>query len=164
MEECERPAQEGHHGGREAIPEGTMKQRTSWRAWAMAVMLLGGAPGLSYAQLPTGSAGMTANPYANLYLNPFLPSYMGQSSSITSNNTLLYMMMAQQMGGGIGSGQLSGVRPGPAARQAPASEQVSRARGVPSGRAGHYFNRSYAGGGGISRYYNRQDSYFPRSR
>ena len=139
------------------------------RTWVIALACIAGAPALARAQVPSGGygagAGMAGNPYANLYLNPFLGSYMGQANSIAPNNTMLYMMMAQQMSGGIGSGQISGVRPGPAgARQAPATPPASRGLGVPSGRAGRYFNRSYDDGGGTSRYYSRQNSYFPRSR
>jgi hypothetical protein len=112
---------------------------------------------------------MLANPYANPYLNPFINPYMTQTN-VGARNTLLYMMAAQQMNGGLGSGQLSGSRPAASASArkapaaAPAKEPSPRAPGVPGGRTARYFNRSYAEGGGLTRYYGRQDSYFPRVR
>ncbi|MDR3636711.1 MAG: hypothetical protein P4L84_23105 [Isosphaeraceae bacterium] len=145
-------------------------------AWAVGLALFAGVPGLAQAQVPSGagnvqagtygaSGGMAANPYANPYLNPFLNPYMMQTQpNVGPQNMLLFMMAAQQMNGGIGSGQISGSRPGPSARPAPTQGAATRAAGIPSGRTARYFNRSYADGGGASRFYGRQESYFPRTR
>ena len=59
---------------------------------------------------PLGTApGLYANPYSNPYANPFLNPYIAQYPS-TASNAALFFLAAQQATGGIGSGQLSGVR------------------------------------------------------
>lgn len=131
-------------------------------ALALAAAALAARPAQAQAQAAgnpaSGMSAMYANPYANPYLNPFLNPYMTQTQF--SGNAALYLFAAQQSNGGIGSGRLSGVRPGPrpapAATQSPAEKR--RATDTPGASASRYFNRGFApaANGGTSRFYNRQ--------
>lgn len=139
------------------------------RYWLLTVAAVGAGslPGAASAQVGRGpygpAAGFTGNPYANPYMNPFLnPALMAQSS-MGSRDAALYFFAAQQSLGGIGSGQLSGVRSarGPAPAVAPRPAGPANSSMVPGGNAAHYFNRT-AMPTGTGPHYNRQGRYFPK--
>jgi hypothetical protein len=132
---------------------------------------LGGAPfpttgGVASAS-STGTTGLNANPFMNPYMNPFMNPYMTQSQ-MPPGNAALYFIAAQQMNGGIGSGRLSGVRPGPAAPgMAPGSigKKAEEARqggaNVPGAGAARYFNRTYPTTLSTISQYHRPAKQFP---
>ncbi len=142
--------------------------------WGIALALLVSPASTARAQYPSApgsvnngtygaAGGMLANPYANPYLNPFLNPYMMQQSNPGAGNTLMYFMAAQQMNNGLGSGRLSGARGAGMMPPAPVRQESQAPRGVPSGKAARYFNRTTAATAGVSQYYNRPNSYFPKS-
>jgi hypothetical protein len=112
-----------------------------------------------------GSSGL-ANPYVNPYLNPYMNPFMMQNQ-VSPGNAALYFFGAQAAAGGIGSGQISGVRPGPrtmVARQ-PAERAAENAReqpGVPSS-VSRYFGRSQPRSA-TANYYNRHGRYYSSYR
>jgi hypothetical protein len=127
-------------------------------------------PAQARAQGIPSNAGMTpgsmlANPYANPYMNPFLNPYMTQGT-MGRNSLLLYYMSAQQANGGLGSGRISGVRPGPApSGPAPAAQRRSAAEmptsmSTPGGGAARYFQRGPTAAVGQKSYYQRHNRYF----
>jgi hypothetical protein len=128
-----------------------------------------GAPREARAQGAGGygyTSGVLGNPYANPMLNPFLNPYMTQQS-IGRNSTLMYFMAAQAANGGIGSGQLSGVRPAPRGSRSAAVPAQSRmaaemplSAGVPGGGAGRYFQRGPSAPQSRSPYFQRHNRYF----
>lgn len=150
-----------------------MGRCTRWLVLAIAAVYLGTAPGAVRAQAgrgvvgtgPSGSTpGFFANPYANPYVNPYLNPYMIQAN-MRPGDAALYFTAAQQALGGIGSGQLSGVRPprGTATAPVPARGETTNSSMVPGGNAARYFNRSYQPAAGAGSYYNRQGRYFPKN-
>src|SRR5258708_2845058 len=87
-----------------------------------ALAQFGGASTGSTTGMATGggTVGLNANPFMNPYANPFINPYMAaygmqSQSQMAPGNAALYFFAAQQMSGGIGSGRLSGTRPGPTA-------------------------------------------------
>src|SRR5260221_694055 len=63
---------------------------------------------------PTAATGaMSGNPFLNPYANPLINPALNQQQSMTPANAALYFFAAQQATGGIGSGRMSGARPGP---------------------------------------------------
>jgi hypothetical protein len=148
-----------------------MKRATGRLALASAVALLSVCASRASAQPPPGMMGgaatpygaMYANPYANPYLNPFLNPYMAQTPT-SAGNAALYLFSAQQANGGIGSGRISGVRPGPSAAPAPAAAASNRrVSDTPGASAARYFSRGTPAGAGLGRYYNRQGRHYPNS-
>lgn len=111
---------------------------------------------------------MNPNPMTNPLANPFLNPYLTQVPA-TGNMSLYYFFAAQQASGGLGSGQLSGVRPGPgspptrgaAPAAAPTSTSKRRQSDVPGSGASRYFNRGAQTAGASAHYYNRQGHYYP---
>ncbi len=110
---------------------------------------------------------------SGLFLNPIAAQSLFGSGSASSANQIAAMMLANQMGAttGIGSGQLSGVRPGAAQLKGLAKQQAAKPRGTmatPGGLAGRYFNRttSVTRPVNVSRipqsYYTRQNRYYPQ--
>ncbi|HMB04676.1 MAG TPA: hypothetical protein VKP69_13160 [Isosphaeraceae bacterium] len=133
---------------------------------ALAQLGRGAAPG-GPAPPSAMSPGMYANPYTNPYANPFLNPYLAPFTQAGPRDAALYFIAAQQAAGGIGSGQLSGVRPGPASARASAAathQQAGpgsvRTSDIPGAGAAHFFGRSYRPGAGADRYYNRQGHYY----
>ncbi len=117
---------------------------------------------------PMQTPGFYTNPYATPYANPFLNPYLTQMNA-TPQNAALYLFAAQQATGGIGSGQLSGVRPGPRTPrhipQAPPAAQekdAANARGVPTS-VSRYFRRGDQSTG-TETHFNRQGRYYPQNR
>jgi hypothetical protein len=150
-----------------------MGRRTRRLMRVVVAVCLGTAPGAVRAQVGqgvvgTGASGSTpgffGNPFANPYLNPYLNPYMSQST-MRPGDAALSFIAAQQALGGIGSGQLSGVRPprGTATAPVPARGQTTNSSMVPGGNAARYFNRSYQPATGAGSYYNRQGRYFPKN-
>ena len=92
--------------------------------------------GAGAAGAQSTNMGIFANPYMNPYVNPFLNPY-ATNQQMSPGNAALFFFGAQSSMGGIGSGQLSGVRPGPRTPgQRPADARPSddgrQVRGVPS--------------------------------
>lgn len=142
-----------------------MGHRARGFAFSLVVMGLGGVVrpaeaqqlGRSAAMATTSpssvASGMYSNPYANPYANPFLNPYMTQGQ--VNGNAALYFLAAQQANGGIGSGRISGVRPGPRVPvPAPAPPDDRRVTDIPGGTAARYFNRA-SQPTGASRYFHR---------
>jgi hypothetical protein len=131
----------------------------------------GAAPGGSAGgptQTPAAGS-MYANPLMNPYMNPLVNPYANQQATAASPaNAALYLFAAQSMYGGIGSGRISGTRPGPAASQArkapeadpPATRGTSN---MPGGTAARFFSRAYTTPRAPGRFYNRPSRYFPQT-
>jgi hypothetical protein len=108
----------------------------------------------------TGGPAAFANPYANPYLNPFLNPFAAQTS-MGRRDALYYLFAAQSANGGLGSGQLSGVRPGPATagRRRPAAD-MPLASDVPGRGAARYFQRGPNLPQSRGAYFQRHNRYF----
>ncbi len=125
------------------------------------------AQGVPFAPPPAGGpASPAGNMFANSYANPFLNPYAAALSQqpMDTGTMALYFLAARQAGGGIGTGKLSGTRPGPAAAgREIASTDAPRPSGpnVPGALASRYFNRTTPVYQGTKRYYNRQPRSFP---
>jgi hypothetical protein len=107
--------------------------------------------------------GLYANPYAVPTMNPFLNPYAAIYADASPTNAALYFFAAQQSMGGIGSGQISGVRPRPSAAPAPSSAPAPSDRRVsdtPGSGAARYFNRGFRGGATPQGHYNRFGNYY----
>jgi hypothetical protein len=124
--------------------------------------------GTSSSGTGASNLGMMANPYMNPYLNPYLNPY-ATNQRMSAGNAALYLFSAQAASGGIGSGQLSGVRPG--ARTPGARESVPGQRGKDDGHevrgvpptAARYFMRGTQKPAASS-FYNRQGRYYSNPR
>jgi hypothetical protein len=152
------------------------------------MMYSGNTSGLS----PTDAAaiGTSGNQSGNMFNNPWASPFvysgmLSMQPSTTSSqqgttgtiyggglgglatNQLGLMMMANQQMGGIGSGQLSGVRPGPNVQSRsrtgkPGDPQVRRSVSQPAGLAARYFSRTTISNPKPQVYYNRPSSYYPQ--
>jgi hypothetical protein len=73
------------------------------------------------------------------------------------------LMLATQNTRGVGSGRLSGARPGPQSPTAASSAATAKRRSAarPGGLAARYFNRVGSHTPYPQKYYNRQSRYFP---
>jgi hypothetical protein len=113
-----------------------------------------------------GSIG--ANGMNSVFRNPAAAPYLFGSVYPMSPAQMGSMMLLNQAGlTGIGSGQLSGVRPGAAtARSRAGKAPAPKPRGsasTPGGLAAHYFNRTAPVFRHPQSYYQRQTRYFPQS-
>jgi hypothetical protein len=103
---------------------------------------------------------------SNIFTNPTGAALLSSSVYPMSQRQAGLMMLAgQSQMLGIGSGQLSGVRPGPskgksAAKAAPKSRGGSN---QPGGLAARYFNRTARVTPHPQNFYNRQSRYFPQT-
>jgi hypothetical protein len=107
-----------------------------------------------------------------LYLNPIAAQSLFGTGAASSSNQMAAMMLANQMGnGGIGSGQLSGVRPGIGQLNGAIKQTAAKSRGTmatPGGLAGRYFNRTTSVKRPVNvrripqSYYTRQNRYYPQ--
>jgi hypothetical protein len=107
-----------------------------------------------------------------ILLNPMASPYLFGNGAASSGNQMAAMMLANQMGaGGIGSGQLSGVRPGPGQAKGLTKQPAAKSRGTtatPGGLAVRYFNRTTSVNRpvNVSRvpqsFYTRQNRYYPQ--
>jgi hypothetical protein len=110
---------------------------------------------------------------SGLYLNPIAAQSLFGNGSASSSNQIAAMMLANQMGGatGIGSGQLSGVRPGAGQSKGLTKQAATKSRGTmatPGGLAGRYFNRTTSVKRPVNvnripqSFYTRQNRYYPQ--
>jgi hypothetical protein len=115
--------------------------------------------------------GQGMNQMNGVFMNPMAAPYMlGYPMSTTQIGGM--MMMNQMQNGGIGSGQISGVRPAAGQQRGRTKQQVpTKARGTtatPGGLAARYFNRTVSVNrpANVSRipqnYYTRQNRYYPQ--
>jgi len=147
------------------------------------MMNSGNASGLS----PTDAAALgttgtqTGNMFNNPWAAPFLYSGMmsmqqgatgstngGGLGGLATNQLGLMMLANQSQMGGIGSGQLSGVRPGPGGQSRsrtgkPVDAKMRRNVSQPAGLAAHYFNRTTISNPKPHVYYNRPSGYYPQT-
>ena len=111
-----------------------------------------------------GGTTMT-NPTMNPMASPFL---YGSMFPMTQQQAGMLMLAGQAQMLGIGSGQLSGVRPGagtPVAargRQTQPSAKNRGSAGQPGGLAARYFNRTNQKLRVPQGFYNRQNRYYPQ--
>lgn len=147
-------------------------RRRGHRAWMVA---LGGlwTAGAAQAQQPgTGApaphnrsaayasvAAARANPYLNPTINPYLNPYLS-TTSMSPDAALLYLLAAQNASGGLGSGEISGVR---AAEEGRSARSATPPRAVPP-RSGYrrYFQRGIGATGGERTYFQRGAGRFDR--
>jgi hypothetical protein len=114
------------------------------------------------------------NPSTNIFANPFAApmvygSMAGSPYGMTQRQAGLMMLAgsSQAMLGGVGSGQLSGVRPGSRGQAKGQTTQRTAARtpgtsSTPGGLAARYFNRTAPSSRYPQSFYNRQTRYFPQ--
>jgi hypothetical protein len=112
---------------------------------------------------------MGSSPMSNPTMNPVAsPLLYGSMFPMTQQQAGMLMLAGQAQMLGIGSGQLSGVRPGTVASGAARGRQTQpsvRNRGSanqPGGLAGRYFNRSIQKVRVPHGFYNRQNRYYPQ--
>jgi hypothetical protein len=117
---------------------------------------------------PTGGMmGMGGLPN-NVFMNPMAsPMLYGSMFPMTPQQSSMLFLAGQAQMFGPGSGQLSGVRPGPGSPSAAKGRQAQQARprgslGVPGGSAGHYFHRTTQMARIPQRYYSHQNRYYPQ--
>lgn len=156
-------------------------------AWTCAGLA---APAVAQVGSPNGAnppsvGAMMANPYLNPYLNPYMNPAAAQRP-MSGRDAAMYLYMANQANGGLGAGQISGVRPAPGAMrpgQVPAGQPAGRAQpragaatakgrgrmpvaempdsaAVPGAGAARFFNPGPARTNGAGRYFARPNGYF----
>jgi len=112
-----------------------------------------------------GNAGAAA--MNGIFRNPMAAPYMFGSEYPMSPGQMGTLMLANQAGmTGIGSGQLSGVRPGAGSSRGKPGPPAAKPRGpnaTPGGLAARYFNRTAHVMRYPQSYYNRQNRYFPQT-
>ena len=112
-----------------------------------------------------GMGGPGTNPFTNPMAAPLL---YGSMFPMTPQQTGLMMLAGQSQMLGIGSGQLSGVRPGPGTpgaargRQTIAPGKTRGSASQPGGLAARYFNRTAMRPRIPQGFYNRQNRYYPQ--
>jgi hypothetical protein len=110
--------------------------------------------------------GMSGTPNGGVLVNPMAGSTLsGGMSPASARQMGLMTLAAQAQMTGIGSGQLSGVRPGASSGGRTRQQAIPKARGsasTPGGLAARYFNRTTGVGRQRQSYYNRQNPYFPQ--
>jgi hypothetical protein len=114
-----------------------------------------------------GNAGLGANGMNSVFRNPMAAPYLFGNVYPISPSDMATMMLARQVGmTGIGSGQLSGVRPGAGpSRGRSAQQPTAKSRGSasqPGGLAARYFNRPTRASRYPQSYYTRQNRYYPQ--
>lgn len=120
--------------------------------------------------MPGSGNGLGMNPMNNAFMNPMAAPYL--LGYPMSTNQIGAMMLMNQMGSsGLGSGQMSGVRPGAGQNGARTRQAQAKPRGTtatPGGLASRYFNRTVSVNRpkNVSRipqnYYARQNRYYPQ--
>jgi hypothetical protein len=114
-----------------------------------------------------GMMGMGGTTMTNPTMNPMAsPLLYGSMFPMTQQQTGVLMLAGQAQMLGIGSGQLSGFRPGnPGAargRQTQPSAKNRGSSGQPGGLAARYFNRTNQKVRVPQGFYNRQNRYYPQ--
>jgi hypothetical protein len=123
------------------------------------------AAALGMQQPPSTGMGAQVN---NLLANPMAAPMIYGGINAASPNQVGMMMFANQAAmGGIGSGQLSGGRPGGGGRGRGQTVQPTVARTVgtsnqPGGLASRYFHRITTNARYPQSFYNQQSRYFPQ--
>jgi hypothetical protein len=175
-------------GGREVNAQGTAVTGNSATALNSSGLGMGMGMGMGmlpmmYAMNPTaslsptdaaalgsqvqGTGALGANGMNSVFRNPMASPLLYSSLYPMGGSQATALMLASQTGMlGIGSGQLSGVRPGNAQSRARSAQQTNaQTRGKasqPGGLATRYFNRTAT----ISRYpqsyYKRDNRYYPQ--
>jgi len=100
----------------------------------------------------------------NAFMNPMATPFLyGSMFPMTQQQAGVMMLAGQAQMLGIGSGQLSGVRPGAGKgrQQQPAARNRGSA-GTPGGLAARYFNRTTARVRIPQGFYNRQNRHYPQ--
>jgi hypothetical protein len=143
-------------------------------------------PGSPSGLSPTDAAalGTTGNSSGSVFNNPWAAPFLysgmtamqgttgttggGGMGGLATNQMGLMMYMANQQMGGIGSGQLSGTRPGPGGQSrsgAKKAEDPKARRNVslPAGLAARYFNRTTITNPKPQVFYNRPSGYYPQA-
>jgi hypothetical protein len=92
----------------------------------------------------------------------------GGLGGLATNQLGLMMLANQSQMGGIGSGQLSGVHPGPgnlsrSTTGKPVDPKTPRNVSQPAGLAARYFNRTTITNPKPQVFYNRPSSYYPQT-
>jgi hypothetical protein len=114
----------------------------------------------------TGSVG--ANGMNSIFRNPMASPMLYSGLYPVGGNQAAALMLANQAGmlTGIGSGQLSGVRPGNAQSRARSGQQpAAKSRGTasqPGGLATRYFNRTATVNRYPQSFYKRENRYYPQ--
>jgi hypothetical protein len=118
----------------------------------------------------SGPSNGGANGMNGVFMNPMAAPYL--LGYPMSNTQIGAMMLSNQAAtGGLGSGQLSGVRPGPGQSKARTKQAAAKAKGTtatPGGLAARYFNRTTSVNrpAHVSRvpqsFYTRQNRYYPQ--
>jgi hypothetical protein len=121
-------------------------------------------------QTPTSNGALGANAMNGMFMNPMAAPYLfGYPMTDTQIGGM--MLMNQMNNGGIGSGRLSGVRPGPTQPKGKAIKPTADKRGsasTPAGLASRYFNRTISTNRpvNVSRipqgFYARPSRYYPQ--
>jgi hypothetical protein len=100
----------------------------------------------------------------NSFMNPMnAPFLYGSMFPMTQQQAGFMMLAGQAQMYGIGSGQLSGVRPGAArGRQVQPAARNRGSASTPGGLAARYFNRTTARVRVPQAFYNRQNRHYPQ--
>jgi hypothetical protein len=127
-------------------------------------LVLGLMPSASFAQ-GNGRVGTSRVPGAggtvrHPYFDPVVAAALVQRP-VDRSVPLLYLLSANDAAGGIGSGRISGVRPGPEAARRPA--EMPRVMSRPGAGAAHYFQRSPAPATGRAGGFGRHNRYFDQN-
>jgi hypothetical protein len=113
-----------------------------------------------------GMSGQSGNMFMNPMASPMLYGGMfGNMLPMTQQQQGMMFLAGQSQMFGIGSGQLSGARPGPGSPRASRGRTAQQARprgslGVPGGAAGRYFHRTTQMARIPQGFYNRQNRYY----
>jgi hypothetical protein len=107
------------------------------------------------------------SPMTNPTMNPMAsPLFYGSMFPMTQQQAGVLMLAGQAQMLGLGSGQLSGVRPGAVGaargRQTQPSARNRGSAGQPGGLAARYFNRTIQKVRVPQGFYNRQNRYYPQ--
>ncbi len=130
-----------------------------------AAALGGQAQGQAAGQGAIGLGGMGMN---GGMLNPITaPMLLGNGFAPTPQQFGAYMLLNQAAAAGIGSGQISGVRPSPGdprtkAKTKPTSAKARPTTTTPGGLAAKYFNRTSTVSRIPQRYYARANRFYPQ--
>jgi hypothetical protein len=121
-----------------------------------------GMTGARSGMMGTGGISTTNSMFTNPMASPML---YGSMFPMTQQQAGIMMLAGQAQMMGIGSGQLSGVRPGGAGgrgRQAQPAVRNRGSSGIPGGLAARYFNRTTQRARIPQGFYNRQNRHYPQ--
>jgi hypothetical protein len=114
--------------------------------------------------------GMFAAGGNNMFMNPMASPYLyGSMFPMTQQQTGMMMLAGQAQMLGIGSGRLSGTRPGTPAAGVAKRRQMQSVPGAhgsanqPGGLAARYFNRMTQKPRSLQGFYNRPNQHYPQA-